>query len=80
MRCVSFDLFLFGTLLGFQKGSLSASPNKRIICTAGLLFGKMTEDDPAETKLGMLFSSSPRQTEDPSGPETTTPTSSLWSS
>ncbi|XP_049410667.1 uncharacterized protein LOC125873861 [Solanum stenotomum] len=40
----------------------------------------MTEDDPAETKLGMLFSSSPRQAEDPSGPETTTPTSSLWSS
>uniref|UniRef100_A0A3Q7EQE5 Uncharacterized protein n=1 Tax=Solanum lycopersicum TaxID=4081 RepID=A0A3Q7EQE5_SOLLC len=41
---------------------------------------QMTEDDPAETKLGMLFCSSPRQAEDPSGPETTTPTSSLWSS
>ncbi|KAH0783288.1 hypothetical protein KY290_002886 [Solanum tuberosum] len=41
---------------------------------------QMTEDDPAETKLGMLFSSSPRQAEDPSCPETTTPTSSLWSS
>uniref|UniRef100_M1C6X6 Uncharacterized protein n=1 Tax=Solanum tuberosum TaxID=4113 RepID=M1C6X6_SOLTU len=40
----------------------------------------MTEDDPAETKLGMLLSSSPRQTEDPSGPETTSATSSLWSS
>uniref|UniRef100_A0A3Q7EQR1 Uncharacterized protein n=1 Tax=Solanum lycopersicum TaxID=4081 RepID=A0A3Q7EQR1_SOLLC len=50
----------------------------RILCTAGLLFGKLTEDDPAETKLGVLFISSSRQAEDPSCPETSTPTSSLW--
>ncbi|KAG5625534.1 hypothetical protein H5410_010752 [Solanum commersonii] len=38
----------------------------------------LTEDDPAETKLGMLFISSSRQAEDPSWPETSTPTCSLW--
>ncbi|KAH0766965.1 hypothetical protein KY285_002836 [Solanum tuberosum] len=41
---------------------------------------QLTKDDPAESKLGMVFSSSSRQAEDPSCPETTTPTSSLWSS
>ncbi|XP_060167745.1 uncharacterized protein LOC132598726 [Lycium barbarum] len=32
MCCLSSDLFLLGTLSGFQRGYLSASPNKSLIC------------------------------------------------
>ncbi|XP_059314986.1 uncharacterized protein LOC132065561 isoform X4 [Lycium ferocissimum] len=43
-------------------------------------FFQLYEDDPAEPKLDMLFISSSRQAEEPSCPETSTPTSSFWSS
>ncbi|KAK6805363.1 hypothetical protein RDI58_003148 [Solanum bulbocastanum] len=82
--------FLFGTFIE-QKALSSAIGGRDVEHSVSNIFTtvwiperificfsqqKLTEDDPAETKLGMLFSSSPRQAEDSSCPETTTPTSS----
>ncbi|XP_070034176.1 uncharacterized protein [Nicotiana tomentosiformis] len=51
MCCLSSDLFLLGTLSGFQRGSLSASPNKSCPKMILLILSLICYSFPLQDKL-----------------------------